>query len=219
MKITASDKGFTIEKEVPITVISLSQPDSLELPYQNAPSALFLTGSWTGTAKAKGNGIDVKGSPAYNLGIEDGKLYAFDMVINSTTGWPSLALCASERMGNYADSNTYMIGFKGDHIEFQRFNMGVRTMIFGDSSFKPVGGPGIPNDPNAPIYKYGERISVVVGALPHPKGGTRIVLTINGKNVFDYHDNDPKACTPNGLFGVYDNFEFYPYTGPELGAE
>ncbi|MBQ4088055.1 MAG: S-layer homology domain-containing protein [Clostridia bacterium] len=218
LKVTATDKGFTIEKEIPIRVISLSQPDTMTLPYEPAPASMFTTGAWTGTAVSKGNGISVTGSPAYNLNMEDGKLYAFDMVINSNTGWPSLALCASERMGSYIDSDTYMIGFKADHIEFQRFNMGERTMIFGDASFKPVGGPGIPNDANAPIYKHGERISVVVGAMPHPKGGTRVVLTINGKNVFDYHDNDTKACKTNGFFGVYDNFEFYPYTGPELGA-
>ena len=34
LKVTATDKGFTIEKEIPIRVISLSQPYTMTLPYE-----------------------------------------------------------------------------------------------------------------------------------------------------------------------------------------
>lgn len=168
--------------------------------------------------------VSVTGSPAlYDTEI-DNELIAFDLVIHNPSDWPSFTLCAKDRMGTYMTDDVYLIGLKEDFIEFQRFNKGKRTYIFGDdASLSPVGGPGIKNPADNPHYTYGEPMSVIIGALEEEKG-TRVVLTINGVNMFDYLDTDEDAVTPRGYFGVYtDNkgdFTFMPYTGRTVeGAE
>ena len=87
-------------------------------------------------------------------------------------------------------------------------------MIFGEDEFLPIGGPGIPNSPEMPLYEYGKKMSVITGVIDTAQG-PRIVLTINGRNIFDYVDTDPKAVKKDGYFGVYNSgdFVFSPYTG------
>ena len=108
-----------------------------------------------------------------------------------------------------------MIGFKEDHIELQRWNLGKRTMIFGND-VRSFGGPVIPNEGENKMYEYGERISVVMGAI-EVDGGTRVVLNINGENVIDYMDIGEQAISSEGYFVVYNplpgGMVFYPYSG------
>ena len=121
---------------------------------------------------------------------------------------------AKDRMDTYNDGDVYLIGFKENIIELQRFNKGVRTMVFGDAEFMPIGGPGVPNSGGV-YYKPGETYSVIAGLL-EDENGTRIVLTINGVNVFDYTDTSADRVSANGYFGIYESsgsFEFSPYTG------
>ncbi|MBQ4086965.1 MAG: S-layer homology domain-containing protein [Clostridia bacterium] len=215
--ITADVDGLHLVKEIPVTSITYSQENSLEHPYKNAPADFFTPAGWGGVGYKEGNGFVVTGMPALYQTRLSNQLIAFDMTINNPSTWPSFALCTQDRMTTYADGDTYLIGFKEDHIEFQRFNKGVRTMIFGNE-FNPVGGPGVPNPADDPIYTYNSKkpVSVIVGALKE-EGGTRIVLTINGVNRFDYLDTDENALPAEGHFGVYNapggNFTFSPYTG------
>lgn len=215
VKIKATYLDLYEEIELPIYVISYTNDDSDSLPFDKAPNTLF-NGSWTGKATVSGDSVTVNGSPAYNLSTTLGSgLYAFDLTINDPGTWPSLALRCSERMGTYADSDCYLIGFKDSFVEFQRFNGGVRTMIFGEDMYNPVGGAGIPNLPESPLYEYGKRFSVITGVIDTNEG-PRIVLFINGKCVFDYVDKNTKALRNDGLFGIYEstgNFVFSPYTG------
>ena len=214
LKVTAEYMGLTMNEEISVNVITYSKEDSLELPYKLAPDSL-VHGNWTGESSLEENAIAVTGSPAFNLDFQLGsELYAFDMEIRNPNGWPTLTLRSSERMGSYADSDCYMIGFKKDIIELQRFNKGERTMIFGEDEFLPIGGPGIPNSPEMPLYEYGKKMSVITGVIDTAQG-PRIVLTINGRNIFDYVDTDPKAVKKDGYFGVYNSgdFVFSPYTG------
>ncbi len=212
IKVVANAHNLTLEKDVVVNIVALSNPAALELPYEKVDSSFFLEPSWAGSASASGNGVTVKGSPTYLNTPMEGKLYAFDLTIKPETSWPSLTIGASDRMGTFANDNTYLIGFKSNHIEVQRFNKGVRTMLFGEENYHPIGGPGIPNPSDAPIYEYNKPFSVIVGALEHPDG-TRLVLTINGVNILDYVDASKDAVKPGGLFGVYDQFTFAPYSG------
>ncbi len=216
--VEASLDGITMKKEIPVRIITYTQDDSLELPYKNAPDAMFKASSWSGSPKAVGGKLAVGGSPAFLTGANvDNQLIAFDMSIENPNSWPSLVLGAQDRMGTYKNDDCYMIGFKTDHIELQRFNKGVRTMVFGnDVEYSPIGGPGVANEraDGSKIYEYGETYSVIVGILDTDEG-TRIVLTINGENMFDFMDTDSNALPANGLFGIYNTgtFTFSPYTG------
>lgn len=214
--LQASQDGIELNTEIPVKIITYSQEDSLDLPYVNAPSSMFVKGKWSGTTVVNGNSIAVTGSPAYFTGERiTNKLIAFDLTINNPNSWPAFVFCAPDQMQNYKTSSCYMIAFKADHAELQRFNDGDRTAIFGnEAQYSPVGGPGVPNLPEDPIFEYGKTCSVIVGVLDTEEG-TRIVLTINGENVFDYLDTDENRLTADGLFGIYNpgDFTFSPYTG------
>jgi len=210
IKVVANAHNLTLEKDVVINVITIGSEEALTLPYEKPATSFFTESAWSGSATASGAGVTVKGSPTYLSTPMEGKLYAFDLKISPATTWPTLTLCASDRMGTYSNDDTYMFGFKSNHIEVQRFNKGKRTMLFGED-YSPIAGPGIPNPSDKPLYKYNETFSVIIGAIEHPDG-TRLVLTINGVNVLDYVDTSEDAIKPGGLFGVYDQFTFAPYS-------
>ena len=211
--VTANYKGRSLSIEIPVRIINYGREDSASLPYVSAPMSMFITSGWTKGGNAISGGLAVSGSPNYLYEKLENKLISFDMTINNPGGWPSLALCASGTDKTYENGDVYLIGFKEKFIELQRFNSGVRTMIFGEANYNPIGGPGVPNLADAPLYEYGKTFSVVVGALQEEEG-TRLVLTINGKNVFDYVDTDESAIPASGYFGVYipGDFTFTNFT-------
>ena len=212
--VKAQYGDIVVEKDIPVKIITYAQEDSEDLPFEKAPSNFFTPAGWNKGAASAGSSIKVTGSPAFYQSAKiNNKLLAFDMQINNPNGWPSLTLCAQDIKGDYKTDSTYMIGFKPKYIELQRFNKGTRTMIFGEE-FSPVGGPGVPNPEDNPIFEYGKTYSVIVGAL-ETEEGTRIVLTINGKNVFDFLDTDDNALPASGYFGIYNpgDFTFSPYSG------
>ena len=138
--------------------------------------------------------------------------------------WPSFAIRNARPMEDYTSSDTYMMGFKKDIIEVQRFNNGKRTMIFGAAEFSPVGGPGYPNklENDDTMVEYGKRYSITVGALDEEKGG-RLVLIVNDKPIFDFVDTAEGYIKGDGLFGLYPsktgNFVLQPYTGLKFTEE
>lgn len=76
------------------------------------------------------------------------------------------------------DGTCYLIGFKKDILELQRFNNGVRTAIFADASLNPAGGPGYPN--KGTVFEYGKKYHITVGRIME-KDGVRVILNIDGK--------------------------------------
>jgi len=207
--VTYRGQAFTVN--VPITVISYNSDEGAKLPFKE----INLTSGWKNPGtKMEDGGVLVNGSPNHSAAIHSG-LVAFDMAVNPGSSWPSIAFCDSDMMGSYASNDCYMIGFKSDHIEFQKWNQGVRTMIFGNSE-NPIAGPGIPNTGDNNIFGYNERVSVVVGAIKED-AGTRVILNINGKNIIDYMDTGDKALKDSGFLVVYNpapgGMVFYPYSG------
>ena len=217
LSITAIRDGKTFILELPVTVIGPTySEEAAKLPFTNLS---LNPASWaSGAALANDGALVATGNPAYYTEI-DNELLAFDMVVTSGGGWPSIMLCADDKMKTGINSQTvYLIGFIADFIEVQRFVNGDRTYFFGDdATLTPLVGPGIPNYDRS-LYEYdGERVSVVVGAIEGENGGTRLILTINGKNLLDYTDTDEEAIPPKGIFGVFTqkegSFKFYPYSG------
>ena len=99
-----------------------------------------------GTSVAEGGGIEVSSEqPAYYMQRIGNQLISFDMTINPEGHtWPSFAIRNARPMEDYTSSDTYMMGFKKDIIEVQRFNNGKRTMIFGDARILTGGRTGLP---------------------------------------------------------------------------
>lgn len=207
-----SYQGKTYEINVPVDIMSYSSKEAESLPYREVN---LTTGSWMNNkgSKVDGGGLAVVASPAHLVNQTfNNELIAFDMVIVDGSGWPSLAFCDNDFMGNYSTNDCYMIGFKKAYIEFQRWNKGSRSMIFGDGN--ALGGPGVPN--NGAIFEHGKRYSIIMGALDTEEG-TRIILTINGENIIDYTDKSSSRIAANGYLVSYNpspgSTTFYPFTG------
>ncbi len=206
---------YDAEFEMPVKVINYTDSTELTEEFVKVPADFTSAKKWQSGGVENGGAISVTGNPNYYKTMIDNQLIAFDMVINNPSTWPTFYFGAQQEMGSYKDDSMYMFGFKTDHIEMQRWNVGVRTMIFGNE-FDPVGGPGIPNPEDAPIYEYGKKYSVIAGILKE-EGGTRCILNINGKTYINYLDTDEGALPTKGFFGVYQagtgDFTFSPYTG------
>ncbi len=231
VKAVYTADGISLEKEYPVSVISYVTEESIK-HLDNSMKlgtghGLFNPGSWNhGTSAAEGGGIKVSSKqPAYYMTRIGNQLISFDMTINPNGHtWPSFAIRNARPMEDYSSSDTYMMGFKKDIIEVQRFNNGKRTMIFGDAEFSPVGGPGYPNklENGDTMVEYGKRYSITVGALDE-ENGVRLVLIVNDKPIFDFVDTAEGYIKGDGLFGLYPsetgNFVLQPYTGMTFTEE
>lgn len=229
IKAVYSADGITLEKEYPVTIISYVSDTTLD--YLNTSTKLtaghniFNPSAWNhGASEADGGGIKISSeTPAYYMTRVHNDLLSFDLTINPESHtWPSFAIRNARPMEDYTSSDTYMMGFKEDIIEVQRFNNGVRTMIFGADEFSPVGGPGYPNQlGDGQLFEYGKRYSITVGAIDE-ENGVRLVLIINDKPIFDYLDTAEGYIKGDGLFGIYSgkgNFILQPYTGQTFSGE
>ncbi len=211
-KFTVDD--VTIERDIPVTVIAYGNEEAAKLPSTKLDGDFFKPEMWkSAQATENGKGVAVTGSnSAYTLKLKDG-LYSFDMSINNPNTWPSIAFKVPDLEQSFSTSDCYFFGFKADHIEVQRFKAGVRTMFLGSAEFKPIGGPGVPN--NGQVLEYGKTYHVTAGTIEE-EDGVRLILTINGKNIVDYKDTDENALRGDGYMSIYvgpGDFTFTPYTG------
>ena len=150
--------------------------------------------------------------PSHNEQLIENELVAFDVVIEDGTGWPTIAICHKTTKDDYNKDECYMFGFKSDYIEVQKFIKGQRSYIYGND-MEALHGVG-PVNTGGKILAYDKRYSVVMGALETDEG-TRIILTINGKNIVDFIDKD-NPLDASGYFVSYNKSPggttFYPFT-------
>ncbi|WP_127579087.1 Ig-like domain-containing protein [Paenibacillus koleovorans] len=129
------------------------------------------------------------------------ELLTMDILIEGTGGWPSLVLRSQQPNQAFTSltNDLYLISFKPDVIELQRFNGGARTIIYGNiNGYTSIGGPAIPNN----FLPFGERHRVQVGAV-NESGGVRLILNIDGENIFYFLDTETDRIEDDGYFGLY----------------
>ncbi len=117
------------------------------------------------------------------------EMLCFDMKTDYNGKWSGFAL-KQNRPKEYVYSNSgdaYLVVVKEDIIELQRFRNGISKFLA--------------TVPNKYIGK-GEWSSIQFGAF-NVKKGVRLILNINGENVFDYTDKK-NAITSNGHITFYD---------------
>lgn len=130
------------------------------------------------------------------------ELLNFDMSFDfSGSSWPSLILRAQNMTNCIGSKNTsYLIVFKSDVIEVQRFSQGGRFVFCGDvNGFIPKVNYGIENK----YIENSKRYNIKVGAID-VEDGVRIVCYANGKKIVDVIDDTQGAITNGGYFGVCD---------------
>lgn len=202
--ISFNYSGKVYKRDILVKVLSYGLEESANLPANQLPDDFFDVSNWNeGVAKLNEDGtISVTGNPSYYTKekLADG-LYKFTLRIDGPHSWPSLALKVPDKDKQYSNSDCYMIGFKPDFIELQRFKNGQRTMFMGEDGFNPVFGPGFPN--NGDVFEYYKTYEIVAGTIEE-ENGTRIILNVDGKNIIDYLDDDlENRLTGDGYMGLY----------------
>ncbi len=224
--VHAEWEGDGVKRTADLTVhiIRYVQDDTLDFIEKSEKVTeghpLLQPGNWSASGVAEyldGITLANKAPLYYNKDMQN-RFISFDVSINNPNSWPSFTLGTKETDDTYTDAEvTYLIGVKPAFFEIQRFNHNVRSMIFGEALYDPVGGVGRPNtDPNGKtLFPYNTRCSVTIGSM-EVEGGTRIVFIVNGVPVYDYIDTDPNRGQGFGMFGIYafqGNFILQPYTG------
>lgn len=206
--ITYLDKKYEIK--TPLTVRSHGSKEAEELPYRVIDFTKGWTGANSGMQLSGGFKTDVL--PSHNEQFIENELVAFDVVIEDGTGWPTIAIGHKTTTSDYNKDECYMFGFKIDYLEVQKFIKGKRTYLYGND-LEAVHGVG-PVNTGGKILAYDKRYSVVMGALKTDEG-TRIILTINGKNIIDFVDTD-NPLDASGYIVSYNKAPggttFYPFT-------
>ncbi len=217
-----SYEGFEKDLVIPVNVVTYGSEEALTLPYRN----IDLTVGWKIEGAPTGDGgAKISGKPNHYIGGAgvNNELIAFDFMCEPGHSWPAFSLLEDDMMRDYKSNSCYLVGFRTEFIELQKFVGGERTLFFGDPivTINPLAGPGVPYEQNGEkIFEYGKRYSVIVGAI-EGENGTRIVLTINGKNILDYTDTTPTRVKANKktMFSIYNpgdsngGFTFWPYSG------
>ncbi len=126
------------------------------------------------------------------------ELFNFDIKINAESGWPSVCFRAADTTSPYTATNLYMLTFGQGRLELQRFNMGTRTVIYGEQTgYESKGGEAVSCN-----FEYGKKYTVKCGAR-NEDNGVRIIAYINNVKVIDYLDTDENAISDPGFFQVY----------------
>ncbi|MDF2925199.1 MAG: hypothetical protein K0R57_4113 [Paenibacillaceae bacterium] len=208
IRISAVCGGQVLAGSFPVRVVlhAASAP-AVYTPYQldsviDAIYGWHVQGSGTKTAGPDSIVFDTPGGSAnYQGQVFGDEIFDFNVNIVSTpSGWPSFQFRgeSSTKTVNEVGNAGYIIVVKPTEIELQRFNNGVRTVIFGNLAGNPsIAGRAYPNN----ILSYGQTARIQCGAVNGPDG-VRLIFTVNGVRVFDYLDTGENRITAPGYFGI-----------------
>ncbi|MGN6125000.1 MAG: Ig-like domain-containing protein [Humibacter sp.] len=210
LTFTATLNGSTLSEGVDIHVVDFSDSSSLSLPALSLNKAIRDPQNW---ASALPTGSVVPGvdslaidTPGNGYAMYTGQtfgdqLLSMNVKIDANSGWPSLVLRAQKPDEDFtaADNSLYMLCIKSNSIELHRFSGGQRTVFFGEIAGSPtVGAASYPNT----AIPWHETHLVQFGAV-NETGGVRLVLNVDGVNVFTFLDTSADRITGDGYFGVY----------------
>lgn len=194
--------GIALTREFPVRVAEegVAEPRTLRAELTDADGWL-VDASGVKTVTPDGRSITLSSSKQFAL--YQGKKYMnelmdFNVTIHASGGWPSI-IFRDQNPTRGIDDTTYILTIKPDVLELQRFNGGVRTVIYGSIAGSPsLGGPALPNT----MLPYNQRHRLQLGAV-NEEGGVRLIVKANGQTVFNYLDTDSKALRGAGYIGVY----------------
>ncbi|SDD48066.1 Ig-like domain (group 2) [Paenibacillus sp. UNCCL117] len=202
--------GIERTRTIEVNVLHFGNPAGLEYDAYsldeviNDPDRWHVYASGSGNLQAETDSLTIvtpSGFATYQGDTFEDELLTMDLQLDSDGGWPSLALRIQQPNQPFtsATNDLYLICFKEDVIELHRFNGGERTVIYGNiSGYTSIGGPGIPNY----FIPFHELHRVQVGAV-NESGGVRLILNIDGENVFYFLDTAAGRIDDPGYFGLY----------------
>ncbi|MEK3916720.1 Ig-like domain-containing protein [Paenibacillus sp. FSL H7-0331] len=197
--------GTTVQRTLTLEVIPYSSAEGLALTAYPINSELLDTDHWkvygsASTLDFGDNSVTVgtpNGQATYEGTAFGNELLSFNMNIMANGGWEVIQFRNQQKESSLQD--TYALVIKPDVIELQRFNNGQRTVIFGNvNGFTSIGGDAYSND----VLPFNQINYVQVGALTE-ENGVRIVLNINGENIFYFLDKEADRITEPGYLSIY----------------
>ncbi|MDF2922261.1 MAG: hypothetical protein K0R57_1175 [Paenibacillaceae bacterium] len=202
LTVNGTWNGVTLMREYRVKVAEegIAEPQALRAELADADGWL-VDNSGVKAVAPDGKSITLGSSKQFAL--YQGQKYLnelldFQMTINASSGWPSIIFRTQNPTRGIEDT-TYILTVKPDVLELQRFNDGVRTVIYGSIAGSPsLGGPALPNT----MLPYNQRHRLQLGAI-NEAGGVRLIVIANGQKLFDYLDTDSKAIRGAGYLGVY----------------
>jgi hypothetical protein len=204
--VTLTSPGTALTRELPVPVVTRSSDAGLELEPHLLNDALADSAGWSvtsGNASFPDQSVRLttpSGHGTYVGETYGDELLTFDMTIEGESGWEAIEFRNQD--STRALQNTYVVVIKPNEIELHRFNNGQRTVLFGAvTGFTSVGGAAYPND----ILPFGEKRQVQIGAI-NEEDGVRLVLNIDGRNVFYYLDTAQDRITEPGYLSVMARF-------------
>ncbi|WP_168735616.1 Ig-like domain-containing protein [Cohnella fermenti] len=215
--------GVPHTRTIGVSVLSFGDPAGLEYdayPLDDAindPDHWYVYSTGVGSLLPGSDNLTIStpgGFATYEGDTYGDELLTTDLQINSSGGWPSLAIRVQqpEEAFTSATNDLYLFCFKEDVIELHRFNGGVRTVIYGNlDGYTSIGGQGIPNQ----YIPFGERHRVQVGAV-NEAGGVRLILNIDDENVIYFLDTGAERIEDSGYFGLYSRSGSMKLLSPEM---
>lgn len=205
--------GHTVgTANISITAVVEGLPETFVFPVEvklaltdnmiDEPDYWYVNGTAEKTVSA---GVVSLRTPS-GLSMFQGRQYASEtvrmqMTIQDTGGWHALAFRSQQDDQSYSASTneTYLFVFSPTAVELHRFNLGVRTVLYGNvAGFTPLIGGALPNL----HLTYGSNHLIEFGALD-VAGGVRIVLKVDGHSVIDVVDSYSGYIAEPGYVGLY----------------
>lgn len=160
-----------------------------------------LLPSGDGSKTTDSEGITLSTAGGYSIYSQrkfQNELLDFDLTLNGTSGLKAFMLRNASAEQGYSGT-TYLLVVKPDVLELQRFNNGVRTVLYGNISGSPsVLGSAIPNT----LLTFGTSHRIKLGAV-NEAAGVRLLLEVDGQQVINAVDTGSGALRKAGYFGVY----------------
>ena len=141
-----------------------------------------------------------KSSFAYYPQALTNELVTFNMSVADGKKWSAVSLRGDKKESFLASGREYVLIFTGSNLELSRFVDGVRTGIYSSSVSNPLGGPVYPTE----VFGDTTTHQVQFGAI-NTSEGVRLIVNIDGVNVFDFTDTTDGKITGKGYFKIYPN--------------
>lgn len=126
------------------------------------------------------------------------EMLEFDLTINGTTSWYALLFGKKSETAGYTNDDNYLAVVSSGAIELQRYNGSARTVIYGNiPGHTSVAGDAIPNS----FLPFGQKKRVRLGTFEEA-GGVRLIMTVDGREVFNYLDTADNAIRGSGYLGL-----------------
>ena len=136
----------------------------------------------------------------YNKQITD-ELVTVRMTPQDSTRWSAITVRGNKQENFLKGGEEYALIFTGKGVELSRFNDGVRTGIYSSTdNIEILGAPSYPSE----IFASGTTHEVQFGAIDTAEG-VRLILNIDGINIFDFTDTTEGRITGGGYYKIYPN--------------